>query len=669
MGKSKHNAIGILTVLLTSLIFLNACQPAAPVVVPATDSTATADTPDTTGSTAELAAPGQYHESPMLSERVERGELPPVGERLPVEPLVIQPVQQIGQYGGRLLVGDIRATDPQQVRALAQSGLFSYDQTGTEVLLDAAKSYEFSDDLKTLTIELRQGHRWSDGAPFTVDDILFWWEDVQLNEELYPAGAPAFWRPGGVPATFTKIDDTTLSISFAVPYPAVMDRLGRTHFTTDPNFMMPKHYLQQWHIKYNPDADKLAEEAGFDTWGQHFLAKASPSAAHMEVGKPTLWAWVPVVMTMDRIVLERNPYFHQVDTEGNQLPYIDNVEAVLTSENEIHTLKATAGEFDIETLYLNLKDMPVLRAGEEAAGYTVQMPQSLRTAMLMLMPNQTYKDPVIRELFQNRDFRIALSIGIDRQAINNALFFDLGTPMQATVHPAMSFYEPAWGEAYIEYDPDRANEILDSLGLTERDGEGFRLRPDGQGRISLIIEIGNPVGPKVEMAEMIKSTWDSLGLETIVNFQAQSLYAQRRDQIDEIMIGTWHLDRDGLFGRSDPQWYGYDNLQNVWGAGYVAWFTSDGEIGVEPPEAIKQHKEIFDRYLQTVPGTPEFDEFGAQYYRFFAEELPMIGTVGLEPWPMIVSNRLHNVPTENIWWGADNNFYTPYQPPQWYIAE
>ena len=280
-----------------------------------------------------------YNEAPMLAEMVASGDLPPVDERLPAEPQVIEPVERVGTYGGTLRFGEVNPINLWSFATLRMNGLFRYDFSNTQVFMDIAKSFSFSDDYKILTIELREGHKWSDGEPFTVDDILFAWEDVALNEDLSPAGPRSIWRAGGEPAVFTKISDTVVEISFAVPYPIIMNYLGRTGVATDNNVIMPKHWLKQWHIDYNADAQQLAEDEGFETWMQAFNFHNRPPN-NFRIDGPTLWAWQNEQLTSNRAIVVRNPYFHQVDTAGNQLPYIDRIEAVITGDKEVQTLKA-----------------------------------------------------------------------------------------------------------------------------------------------------------------------------------------------------------------------------------------------------------------------------------------------------------------------------------------
>ncbi len=646
------------SVLLAVLLLLVACG--SPAEAPPEEEMAPAEEMASETSMDEVSK-----EAPMLADMVAAGALPPLSERLPVEPLVQEVSEGIGTYGGTMRFGVVE-TNLWNLSTLRSVGLFKYNQENSEVSVDVAKDFIWNDDLSELTIVLRAGHKWSDGHPFTVDDILFVWQDVMGNEELTPSFSK-FWSPAGERVQFTKVDDMTVKMKFAVPYPAVVDLMGRSWFSSDPAFMMPAHYLKEFHIEHNAEAASKAEEEGHEDWVGLFRSRSNPSN-NMLVGRPSLWPWVAEEITSARAIAVRNPYFHQVDPEGNQLPYIDRIDALITGDKQVQILKTTTGEFDFEGWYISLNEMGTLQANKEAGNFEVRTAKSLRSSEFALMPNRTTKDEVLNELFNSFDFRRAMSIGIDREAINQVVFFGLGTAYPAIPLPSNAYVKPEWHTLHTEYDPDTANQLLDDLGLSERDGDGYRLRSDDS-RLSVIIEIGSAEGPKLQICEVIQQQWVTIGIEVTCKITEGSLYTQRNIS-NEFEIATWHLDRSGLFGRANPLWYGFFSAsQQRWGAQWVIWFNSDGTEGIEPPDEIKELRAVFQAWQQTEVGSDAFVELGQQYYQYFAETLPMIGTVGLGPVPQVVSNRLKNVPSENIWWGSDTNFYAPYRPATWYISE
>lgn len=606
-----------------------------------------------------------YKEAPTLAELVKGGKLPPVDQRLPKEPQVVKTFKGAGQYGGTLRFGQ-PDSGLWSFTCLRCTGLFEYDFANSEIRLSMAKAYKFSPDAKTFTIELRSGQKWSDGSPFTTDDILFWWEDIENNKDLRPA-RDKFWQAGGKDPTFKKVSDTVLEITFAIPYPVVLDRLGRSWFSSENVLFGPSAYLKKYHIKYNPKAEDVAKEEKFDDWKKLFASKWDP-AGRMLPGRPTLWPWMAESLSTERAIAVRNPYYLGVDPDGNQLPYIDKLDCQITGNRDVLILKASAGELDFEAYHMNLKDMPVFKQNETKGNFRTLLPKQLRTSDMAIMPNRTVQDPVLKELFNNKDFRIALSVSINRKAINDALYFGLATPYPGAGHPGLPFVKKEWQAMYIEYDVKKANELLDKIGLTKKDADGYRLRSDGKGRISLIQEIGVLEGPKQEICEMVNKDWKAIGIEATVKVYEGALFNQRH-LANELQMPNWHTDRAALGGRSNPLFFGWDDPgQQRWGGQWCLWFSSGGKEGIEPPAEIKKNKEDLDKWRGTMLGTPEFSNAGAEFHKYFFEEIPMIGTVGLAPIPLVVSNRLQNVNDgPDISWTSDTNFYAPYHPEQWWV--
>jgi peptide/nickel transport system substrate-binding protein len=637
----------------------------APTAVPPTAAPKATVAPTAVPPTAAPKA-AAYKESPLLAEQVKAGKLPPIDQRLPKDPLVMKVEQKIGKYGGTLRMA-YAETNLWFFAHMRAQGLFMFDQLGTKTLPDIAKGFKWSSDLKTLTLELREGHKWSDGSPFTVEDIMFWWEDFELTKDL-KATPNVFWTPGAKPMAMKKVSPSVLEITFAVPYPVAMDMLGRTWYSTDPEFILPKSYMSKYHIKYNPKADDLAKEEKFEDWKKAFVAKQGRAGLPTFIPeRPYLWAWNPEKRSTERANAVRNPYFHQVDAEGNQLPYTDYCECLITGNKEVQLLKGASGELDWDACYLSLTDMPVLRENETKGKYHVLLPSSLRPSCCMLQPNRTCKDADYQKLFNTKDFRVAMSIGFNRKAINDTLFFGLAKPYPALPLPSNSYFKPEWGNMYIEFDQAKANQLLDGVGLTKKDAQGFRMRPDGKDRISLLIEIGNLEYPKQAICEMIKADWEKIGLEAQIRVVDGTLFGTRLSA-NELVIGTHHTDATTLWGRARSFYFGMDD-GHAWNSQWASWFKTGGQGGIEPPEEIKKLKALQDQWKQTLPDTPEFIKLGGEYFGWYANELPMIGTVGFVPQPMIISNRMKNVPEKDIYWGADTSFLPPYKPTTWFIEE
>jgi len=636
----------------------------APTTAPA-PTAAPAKAAEPTKAPAAAAPASAFKEAPMLADMVKAGKLPPVDQRLPKEPQVVKTFKDVGAYGNTLRFGQ-PDSGPWSFTCLRCTGLFEYDFANSQIKMSMGKAYKFSPDATTFTIELRSGQKWSDGTPFTADDIMFWWEDVENNKDLRPA-RDKFWQAGGKDPTFKKVSDTVLEITFAIPYPVVLDRLGRSWFSSENLLFGPAAYLKKYHLKYNAKAEDIAKEEKFDDWKKLFASKWDP-AGRMLVGRPTLWPWMPESLNTERAICVRNPYYLGVDQAGNQLPYLDKLDCQITGNRDVLILKASSGELDFEAYHMNLKDMPVFKQNETKGNFRTLLPKQLRTSDMAIMPNRTVQDPVLKELFNNKDFRIALSVAINRKAINDALYFGLATPYPGAGHPGLPFVKKEWQTMYIEYDVKKANDLLDKIGLTKKDADGYRLRSDGKGRISLIQEIGVLEGPKQEICEMVNKDWKAVGIEATVKVYEGALFNQRH-LANELQMPNWHTDRAALGGRSNPLFFGWDDpTQQRWGGQWCLWFQTNGKEGVEPPAEIKKNRDDLNKWRGTMLGTPEFTATGAEFHKYFFEEIPMIGTVGLAPIPMVVSNRLQNVNDgPDISWTSDTNFYAPYHPEQWWI--
>ena len=291
-----------------------------------------------------------FSEAPMLAELVKAGKLPPVDERLPDEPMVVEPRDGIGTYGGRLRCS---ATSPTTGGAEAWTArtqpilrIVPTDQ-GDTVQPNVAKKWEISKDFKTITIYLRKGMKWSDGAAYTSDDYRFWHEDIFLNKEISPRPHTQ-WSPEGTPMQLDVVDDYTVRFNFATPYPSIINVLGYEARMYRRIPFAPKHYLTQFHAKYNKDVAKLAKGEGFENWWQLFSHHYPDEVQQrLDVNVPTVDAWT--MTEMDNIgnkYFGRNPYYYKIDTAGNQLPYIDRQDRLFFEGGDLVNLAAIAGGLD-----------------------------------------------------------------------------------------------------------------------------------------------------------------------------------------------------------------------------------------------------------------------------------------------------------------------------------
>lgn len=613
-------------------------------------------------SLAGVSSAAVYNEAPMLRVQVAAGELPPVEERLPEEPLVL-PVEEIGQYGGTLrTLGVGRQTFAAYLRI---ESLINMSNDSATTLPGVAKDWKLSEDGKTFTLQLRKGMKWSDGEPFTADDILFWWEDIVLNDEYMPVKPPV-WMQKGELMKVEKEGDYTIHLRFAYPYPGIAfllripDTTGRQFDGgTSEGVFAPKHYLKKWHPKYNPQAAELAKEEGFATWVEAFAFHSSWFFTQQDIDLPVVGMFKLESVTATEEKWVRNPYYFKVDPAGNQLPYIDRNFNLIFTSAETTDIMMLAGDVDFNMV--GVADIPLFRENQEKGGYHIEVEASAEaSAWSAFCFNLNHPDPVLREIFQDIRWGHAMSLALDREEINEVLFFGEGTPRQYTVHPSASFYEERWGEAYAEYDPDEANRLLDEMGLDKRDSDGFRLRPDGE---TLAIMIEGYVSA-MPMLPLIKEYWDDVGVKTDFKEDDIGLFITRLVN-SELDVVPWVGDR-----MTEGMWYAlrlslWDNF--FYARSWNDWLQSGGENGEEPPEEIKHMFEVANNWRVTNPGSEEYMRLAKEQLDFFSEHLYVIGTVGMPPVAVYIKNNLKNYSVGML--TADSGTLVSKFPAQWYLEQ
>lgn len=592
-----------------------------------------------------------YNEAPQIAEMVANGELPPVEDRLPPEPVVVEPLERVGEYGGILrtvMVGN-RAF---QVRsAYGPEGLLRVGRDHQTIQPNLARDWEWSEDGLTLTIYLVEGIKWSDGEPFDANGFAYWWNNDILNEELNPT-PPTWLSPGGELAEFNLIDDYTFSWTFAVPHPTIILDLAHAQGVN----MIPAtadHYLQQFHADF-ADPDELAakmEEGEFEFWYELYgnrRGDASYGMPRQHVEMPTVMAYKLKSPLQDNLwVLERNPYYWKVDTAGNQLPYIDEVVVTNAESAEVANAMIATGEINFSNGFVtSLDNFPLYAENAEENHYEIRLFRTTEGSALILQPNHTVPDLVLREIFNDVRFKQALSHALDRDTINNVVFQGLGTPAQMHVIEASKFYVEEYANAFTEYNVDLANQLLDEMGLTERDSSGFRLRPDGE-RLTINLEHAAVKPTYTPLSELLVDMWGLVGIEVNVRVIGDDIL-EPRILGNEIEFGMWHGDKssDVLFP-TRPDWFVsfQSGWEHPWDSAWALWYDTNGAEGEEPPQEIQYVHETWEQMKQTVD-EEEFIRLGQEILRMQAENLWTIGTVGNVPEPMIIGSNLMNYPQE-----------------------
>lgn len=604
------------------------------------------------------AIPAKFHEAPALAALVAAGRLPPVEQRLPSEPMVLKPLESTGRYGGTWRRGFIGPSDGENGNRINSSDkLLNWNADGSKIVPGAAKGWEMSQDGKTFTLFLRKGMRWRDGAPFTADDFVFWFEDIYSNKDIVPTPI-ADMSPMGKPGSLVKIDETTVQFRFDVPYFLFLDMMagdtliggGQSVQQSIGNYFgaySPGHYLRQFLPKYSSEAqvNRMAREMGFDNWGRMLAFKKD---WQLNPDVPTIGPWHTVKpINTPTWTMERNPYYWVVDTEGNQLPYIDNVVLTLAENLEVVNLRAMAGEYDMQERHIDLQKLPVILENRERGHYDVHLDLAYNGADTAIQINHSYNaDPEIAKWLHNADFRRALSLGIDRDQLNETFWLGLGTP--GSVAPAEAMPQnpgEEWRTRWSTHDPARANKMLDALGLTKKDTEGYRLRTDNGQRLVLQVEAVAAMLDYPRQMEMVAQQWRRIGIYADIKQMERGLAFQRLSA-NQDQINVWTNGGTELIYLFARHCLPVDPTEAHLGVEIAKWYTSNGAQGTAPVEPeLTRALELF----RSAAGLQEEgrNRTAQEIWKIIVEQQYSIGTVGQSPAQFgvrIVSRRLGNIP-------------------------
>jgi peptide/nickel transport system substrate-binding protein len=623
--------------------------------------------------------PTTFQEAPELAELVKAGKLPKLLDRLPVlaDIKYVNPVESIGQYGGiwrRVFKGPV---DDQNLERPMADHLIYFDADAITVVPKLAKGWSISDDLTTYTYFLREGLKWSDGAPLTSEDFIFAWEDIALNKEILPQPAGAM-NTDPLPIV-TAPDKYTIVYQFPEAYGQFLNNSAAvilagwyTNGIERPGTLWaPKHYLKQFHPAYVGEAKalELAKADGYENWVQNITRKGDP---HENVDVPVN---IPFMLTSPNTTqlwaMTRNPYYYGVDPEGNQLPYIDGIEAINVEDWEIATLKAIAGEITFHGRGINLDKVPVLLENADRGGYRIIFCPAGGGSENMLYFNQTVDiDEWRNKYLKNVKFRQAMSMALNRQEAIDTLRLGLQPVRNAIPKPTHPYYPGADYETkYAEYDPARANALLDEIGLTEKDGEGYRLDPETGNRLFF----SNGMRPDlVPLGELMTGYWDDVGIKVNISVEEYGHWAEKRNS-NQHELSMWACCGD------DP-WGGFQQAMPInnyfaqgilWGKHYV----TDGEEGVQGPPDILRLQELFDKGKKLLWADPQRVAWGKEVYQILTDNVWGVSTFTTAGGVFVVDNHFRNIPMgapASPGWscgGSGNQTPGHARPSQWFFAQ
>ena len=612
----------------------------------------------------EVVAPTTFGEAPMLAQLVAAGQLPPVADRLPDEPLVIPVFDEIGKYGGTIRRGFLGPGDVSCNTGRFNGGAaLRWNTSGSDLIPYVAESVAVANESGSeWTVKLRKGMKWSDGSPFTADDWVFSANDVWANDEIHPGKRP--WYKGPDPANpvqVTKVDDATVKFTYPGPF-WIFPKVMQHSCATIKQPYLPKDYLSQFMPSFNPDSEANAKAAGFDGWGQYYLNRED---LRDNIDRPSARPWLFQNTRGDStIILERNAYFFAVDRDGNQLPYIDRVRFGLVETPEVLMLKAVQGEIDFQSRHIQLTNFSVLKQNEEKGGYRVVLAPQYGGNDAMININHSFDGPE-KVLLRNTEFRLALSAAIDREFLLKTSFLGLGNlrnilpPLGHPHHPG-----PKFERLNNIYDPDLANEILDRV-MGSRDGEGFRTMPDGS-KFTFRLSATSAFGAWPDVAEQTARMWSDVGVRTEPDIAERSLM-ENRNNANENMGYIWNSGgTTDMFARDQDA---VPRGSAGWAPFYSLWYDTGGEKGIEPPDDVKNLADMYNRALSLPP--EESSKVAKAIWQWHAENQVIIGTIGESPMVQgvtVVNANLGNVPET---WGNDILFNTPWPsfPIQFYFKE
>ena len=630
------------------LLWVSGCRPAAD--DPADDSVA-------------RPSPAGYREAPMLAARVAGGELPPVVQRLPRNPAVVTPVERLGRYGGTwrmAMVGNDGEPDVWMlVRTLGYENLVRWDPEWRRVIPNLAQSVEVSDDATVFTFHLRKGLRWSDGAPFSADDILFWYEDVLPYTPLRPNTIP-WLTDDDDPVVVEKVDDATVIFRFRTAQGLLLRHLA--HPLSRLPTMYPRHYLSRFHPRYNPDLDRLVAAHGLRDWQELFTRRLWP---HPDT--PTLFAWrLTDDLGEGRLVAERNPYYWKIDPAGRQLPYIDRLVYRLVPDAAGVLELAIEGRIDMQSRYIEdatEQHRGWLEEQQKSGRYRLFATLSAAANSFAISLNLTHRDPIRRALFQDKSFRIALSHALDRQAIIDAVFGGDGEPYQVAPPPGSPWYHERLARQYTAYDPELATAHLERAGLTRRDAEGFRLAADGR-RLVLHLEVWDAARYR-EVASRIMGYWRALDLDVRLRWLDRTTYDRRRGA--NLHDATLWVGSGGLGAMIDPRYYFPFSHESSFAVTWAQWYADRTHPEAEePPATARRQMTLYDA-LKATADTARQKLLMRQILDLAADAFYVIGVTRPPAGWGVVGEHVRNVPEVMVLsWVYPNP--APTHPSQYFIA-
>jgi peptide/nickel transport system substrate-binding protein len=609
---------------------------------------------------AGLAGTETLIDSPALAAKVADGQVPPLAERLPKVPRVIDVAamgRQPGRHGGtiRMLMGDQR--DIRMMTIYGYTRLVVYDDR-LELVPDLLEGFEVAEG-RIFTLRLRPGHRWSDGQPFTAEDFRYWWEDVANNKRLSPGGPPQALKVGEESAKVEILDPLTVRYSWSQPNPVFLPALAGTQPVYSA---MPAHYLKQFHPRYadKEELERKVKAVRVKDWGslhERFSRQYRPENPEL----PTLDPWRnTTAIPAEQFRFVRNPYFHRIDETGRQLPYVDEVTLTIGTTSLIPA-KTAAGESDLQARYLAFADYTFLKDAAKRMNFSVRLWKRAEGAWFALMPNLNVIDPVWRDLNRDARYRRALSLAINRKDINRVLFFGLAKESGNTALPESPLYDEGLAQMFMKPDRAEANRLLDEIGLARRDGEGVRLLPDGR-RLEFTVETAGSSTDETDILDLIKQDFIAVGIKIHPRSSQLDVF-RRRILAGQTIMSCWTgMDNALVAAEMEPDALAPTSPSQFNWPRWGQYHESGGREGEAPD--IPEAKELIELYKAWRRSTTHAERraIWQKMLSINAEQLFSIGVVNGTLQPVVVSKHLRNVPDKGLYSFEPGAFFGRYMP-------
>ncbi|WP_439613345.1 ABC transporter substrate-binding protein [Reyranella sp.] len=605
-------------------------------------------------------------ETPMFADQVKSGALPPVDKRIPQQPWVVKEFaggDGPGQQGGQINTLIASARDTRLMTVYSYTRLIVYDDK-FKLKPDILESYEEKDG-REFTFKLRAGHKWSDGQPFTTEDFRFFWEDVASNKDLSSGGPNVELLVDGQPPKVEIIDPLTIRYTWDKPNPYFIESQARAA----PLFLFrPAHYLKKFHAKYTPEAEILKSAKGAQQSWVSIYRRLDVMYPNDNIDLPTLNPWVGITPSpAQRFVYVRNPYYHRIDEKGQQLPYVDRMIFTVAATNLVPA-KAGLGEADLQPRYLNMRDYTFLQKSAQTSGMNVRLWEAGSGSQLALYPNLTANDPEWRKLMRDVRFRRALSLAIDREELNQVVYIGLAKPSNNTIMPRSELFKPEYATKWADYDPKLANKLLDEVGLTKKDSQGFRLLPNGR-PATIVVEHASEETEDNDTLALIADNWKKIGIKMLSKPQTRDNLRLRTSSGEALMTAFAGVVTAAPTPNTSPKEFAPTMLGGLQWSRWGMFMESKGKQG-EKCDLASACK-LLDYVKEWETGATVEDRRKAwdKILTSNADEVFSIGTVNGVRQPIVVGPKIRNVPKEAYYAWDPGGYIGLYQPDTFWVAQ